>query len=131
MQAKKRAKAVKFGKKIDKPEPVIEQEQKEEKETPQTPQPEEPKIPQEEETKITEIQEVTIETQHEPPTEPPVESPVPSPEEPTTETQEATLKTEANDTYIVETRVKKKLFGILHAYFNHLLYNWPAKYGRN
>jgi hypothetical protein len=82
MQTKKRAKAVKFGKKIDKPastekeavkaEPVI--EQKEEKETspkkieskPIESQPEEQEIPQEEpeikeeETKITEIQQTEI-----------------------------------------------------------------------
>jgi hypothetical protein len=108
MQTKKRAKAVKFGKKTNKPvntekekevvkpEPVI--EQKEEKEIPPEqieskpiePQPEEQKIPQEEELKITEIQqteiqqteikEVTIEPPPQaPPQEPPKEPPVESP----------------------------------------------------
>ena len=125
MQAKKRAKAVKFGKKIDKPvntekeaakpEPLIEQ-----KETPPEqieakpiePQPEKQKIPQEEESKITEIQEVTIEAQ-EPPKEPPKEPPI-EPQESSlepTETQETTLKVEASDTYIVETKVKKNFLG--------------------
>ena len=51
MQAKKRAKAVKFGKKIDKPEPKIEPEtkhhqteEKKEEIPPTPPAPEEPKI---------------------------------------------------------------------------------------
>ena len=103
MQTKKRAKAVKFGKKTDKPinndkeaikpEPVTKHEQKEEETPPEQieskpiePKPEEQQPTREEESEITEtqqteIKEVIIETQQEqpqqePPKEPPQDAPM-------------------------------------------------------